>query len=51
MPGYKKEITGYINLAQIRTISKKRHEKSHVAIINERTFNKIKPALLQLLDM
>jgi mRNA-degrading endonuclease toxin of MazEF toxin-antitoxin module len=51
MPDYKKEITGYINLAQIRTISKKRLEKSHVAIINERTFNKIKPALLQLFDM
>jgi mRNA interferase MazF len=51
MPDYKKEITGYINLAQIRTISKKRLEKSHVAIVNERTFNKIKPALLQLFDM
>lgn len=50
-PGFKKDVTGYINLAQIRTVSKKRLEKSHVAVINESTETKLKPAILRLLEM
>ena len=50
-PGYKDKITGYINLAQIRTISKKRFEKSHIAVITSDTEKKIKPALVRLLAM
>ena len=47
---YKKEIFGYINLAHIRTISKKRLDKSHVAIITEKTNTHIIKSLNKLLD-
>lgn len=50
-PGYKKEIKGYINLAQIRTISKKRLEKEPVAKINSTTKNKIDKSIKKLLSM
>ncbi|HHZ02018.1 MAG TPA: type II toxin-antitoxin system PemK/MazF family toxin [Tissierellia bacterium] len=49
-PGYKKEIIGYINLAHVRTISKKRLDKSHVAIITKETNNKIAEGFKKLLS-
>lgn len=48
-PGYKKEIIGYINLAQIRTVSKKRLEKSHVAMITEDAYEDIAVGFNKLL--
>ena len=39
--GFKKEIIGYINLAQIRTISKKRLDKAHIAEITDETATKL----------
>ncbi len=47
--GFKKQIIGYINLAQIRTLSKKRLDKSHVAVITEDTNMKIQRGLIKLL--
>lgn len=49
-PGYKKEIIGYINLAQIRTVSKKRLDKSHVAIVTEDTNDDISIGFNKLLS-
>ncbi len=46
---FKQEITGYINLAQIRTVSKNRLDKAHVAIINEETSKRISEGTLKLL--
>lgn len=51
VPGFTKEIKGYVNLAQIRVISKKRLEKSPVAAIDDETLKKINKALKKLLTM
>lgn len=49
-PDYKKQIIGYINLAQIRTVSKKRLDKSHVAIVTEDTNENIATGFNKLLS-
>lgn len=49
--GYKKQIKGYINLAQIRIISKKRLEREPVAKITVATQSKISKSLIRLLAM
>lgn len=49
-PDYKKQIIGYINLAQIRTVSKKRLDKSHVAIVTEDTNENIETGFNKLLS-
>lgn len=46
-----KDITGYINLAQIRTISSKRLDKKPIAKINSNTERNIDIGLKKLLDM
>jgi len=48
-PNYKTEITGYINLAQIRTIDKKRLDNTFVAKITHENFSLIKQAFNRLL--
>lgn len=50
-PEYSKEVIGVINLAQIRTISKKRLEKKPVAKINDKTVKEINNAMKRLLNM
>lgn len=50
-PGYSKNIVGVINLAQIRTISKKRLERKSVAKINDESIKEINYAMKRLLNM
>ena len=49
--GYKRQINGYINLAQIRIISKKRLEREPVAKITVDTRHIISKSLIRLLSM
>ncbi len=49
-PNYKQEIKGYINVAQIRTISKKRLSKGYVANITHENDELIKEAVKKLLE-
>lgn len=50
-PGYRKEITGYINLSQVKTISKKRLKKYPVAKITTDVENKINESLKKMFQI
>jgi len=49
--GYRKKITGYVDIGQIRTVSKKRLDKIPVAKITNGTTQLIKNGIKKLLDI